>query len=281
MVDLEHERGIVRLGVEAVCQQWGYVLEDLTFPEDEVPQPPHPLDGIAATSGPTIAIEHTLHQSFPNEMTTVSRFRPLMELARSMSGSLPGPGRYQLNVAAETLEGKKHADLKRIESWIRAVAPTLTASTGSVSPTNVASAGPPELPFEVQLLRFECPQELDGRLDVGTPIDLDALPGRTAEEMRRALHKKLPKLEAHRPEGEGRTLLIFENQDIQLPNPFTIASAVHTALDELSTLPPPDAVVVVHAIGDERGLSWVKDGDVPYRELMDRPYLSLPVPPDV
>jgi len=277
MVDFEHEREIVRLGVEAVCRQWGYSLEGLTFPEDLVPRPIRPLDGIATTSGPMIAVEHTLHQSFTDEMTTVARFGPLMELAESMSGSLPGPGRYQLNVTADGLGGQKRADLAKIESWIRLVAPTLTTSPDLLRPNNVASAGQPELPFPVQLIRFECSEELDGRVGIASSIDLAALPERNVEEMRRALERKLPKLEEHRPPGESRTLLIFENRDIQLPNPFTIASAVHTALDELTTFPPPDAIVVVHAIGDERGLTWVKDGGVPYQEVRDRRYVPLPI----
>lgn len=266
VADLVHERNVVIDVVHAVCQVWGLEVLDVTFPEDEKPRPRRPLDGVVFTTGPTIAIEHTLHQSFAKQREQAGWFGPVLAMADRISGTLPGPGTYTLSVRSTVLRGHHKTDLTMLESWIRVTAPTLTPGR-RFGPTNVAHGVPPAVPFPVSLLRTEHFDGVpEGRLDVRWPFDLEELPTKSREQMVTSLRAKLPKLDEHRPKG-GVTLLILENQDIQLVNPDNVYEAVRAALTDASELVVPDAIVVANIIGGEQGLSWVKDGDRWHPEL--------------
>src|SRR5207253_3191603 len=134
---------------------------------------------------------------------------------------LPAPGQYELGIDGAELRGKGSVDLSALETWIRAQAPRLTPGR-TMRGTNVSEGGPPELPFPVRLLRTQPAEGMtDGVLRITWPMDMNALPTRNVEEMKRALERKLPKLEKHRP-ANGLTLLVLENRDIQLVNPDNV-----------------------------------------------------------
>ena len=262
MANIDHEREVVVDVVRTVCSGWGLVVHNVEYPEDWRPQPERPLDALVLTSGASIAVEHTLHQSFPEQIGQIRWYQGVMELASRMSGTLPRPGRYELSVSSDALRGQQRANLDSIERWIRETAPTLTAGRTLWGPTNVANATPPEVPFPVQLLRTEHWEGVpSGDLSVRWPFDMTVLPLLSVEEMERALRKKLPKLEEHRPLG-GITLLVLENQDIQLVNIDNVAGSIRAALAAAPELPIPDAIVMVNVCGAPIGLQWLKDHDV-------------------
>lgn len=132
---------------------------------------------------------------------------------------------------------------------------------------NVAHALTPAVPFPDTLLRTALSSRLpDGTLIIAWPIDLAGMPTLNADEMKRTLGRKLPKLDEHQPPG-GRTLLVLENRDVQLPNHDTITDAIQTALAGNPDLPSPDAIVVIDELGPERTLTFVKDGDRWYDDV--------------
>jgi hypothetical protein len=137
------EQAIVALAAKAVCRQWGYDIVQLAYPEDEKPPPARPIDGLAFTSGPTIAIEHTLHQSFVDQMQMNTWFQPIFELTDAISGTLPSPGRYDLGIDGAELRGTSGVDLAMLEAWIREQAALLTPGRTSRGVTNVVEGGPP------------------------------------------------------------------------------------------------------------------------------------------
>lgn len=252
---------------EEICRHWSLRIIELTFPERLVPAPDNALDGIVQTDGPTLAVEHTMLQSFPNQIDHSFRFQPLQVLCETLSGHLPGPGRYELSVDPAQLEGHARADLGALGTWIEATAPILTPGRTS-TPSNVATAGPPVLPFTVTLLRTEGFEGVpDGTLQLRWPIDFEQLASARLDQMASTLQAKLPKLEDQRPPN-GRTILILENRDIQLVNAHVVTDSVRGALDRTG-LQPPDAVVVAHYIGDTAGATWIKDRDRWHPELTD------------
>lgn len=255
----QHERRVVRAAINAICLHWELTVTEVRFPEDEVPRPDRPLDAMVITNVEAIALEHTLHQSFPEQVSQSFWFRPVKALCDELDGELPGPGRYELSVRAEDLQGQGNVDFDPLREWIRTTAPKLTAGRSLHGATNVASAGPPEVPFPVSLLRTEQWEGVpEGALSLRWPIDFDQLPDARVEQMVSTLNRKLPKLEEHRPPG-GRTVLVLENQDIQLVNPDIVTESIRQALS-LTTLTVPDAIVMVNVIGGSAGLSWLKDG---------------------
>jgi hypothetical protein len=258
----QHEREVVSDTARTVCGRLGLTVVEIQFPEDDLPPRDGEIDGLVLTTGPSVAIEHTLHQSFENQVTQGYWFQRVSERAERISGTLPGPGRYILNVRAEVLEGQRNADLDLLEKWIRDTAPELSEHRGYGStPMNVAAAVPPDVPFPLQLMRSPHSEGVaDGDLRVGWPFDMDVLPTRNIDEMSRLLRRKLPKLEEHRPDG-GLTMLLLENQDIQLVNPDNVSTALRSALDANQDLTIPDIIVMINVIGDERGISWFKDRD--------------------
>jgi hypothetical protein len=74
------------------------------YPEDLKPPPERPLDAIVATTGPTVAVEHTLYQSFPGEIRDNRRLGRIHEFCKGISGSLP-EGRFDLWVAPGAVDG--------------------------------------------------------------------------------------------------------------------------------------------------------------------------------
>lgn len=264
-----HEREIVTAAARSVCAAWGIEYRGIDFPEDWKPQPERPIDGLVSTSGPTIKVEHTEHQSFPQEITQSKWFEPLIEMVQRISGTLPGPGRYTLHVEGAALEGHKGTNLEGLEQWIRRAVPNLTIGRRSVTATNVASATTPDVPFPVTLLRAaSSSRHPDGELTVRWSVDVTAMPALNLDEMRRALGNKLPKLDEHQPKG-GCTLLVLENRDLQLPSHDTITDAIRAALAEQPDLPLPDAIVVVDEIGTDRTLTFIKDSDRWYDDVPD------------
>ncbi len=76
--------------------------------------------------------------------------------------------------------------------------------------------------------------------------------------MVRTLERKLPKLELRRP-VDGLTVLLLENQDLQLVNPDNVTNALRSALDQCPHLTEPNYILMINVIGNERGISWIKD----------------------
>jgi hypothetical protein len=104
---------------------------------------------------------------------------------------------------------------------------------------------------------------------------MEALPDERLVEMRRSLRRKLPKLEEHR-RPDGRTMLVFENQDIQLVNAFIVVDAISAALQLETDLPAPDVIVMANVFGEAEALTWLKDGDVWHPDFDGLYWVELP-----
>jgi hypothetical protein len=200
------------------------------------------------------------------EITQSTWFKTITEFCEQISGTLPIPGRYILGVDGAALEGHKRTSLAPLESWIRSAAPGLTVGKTGAKATNVTQTVPPQVPFPVTLGRHpSSTAHPDGALTVASMVEPAELPALNIVQMSSSLNEKLPKLEQHRPPG-GRTLLVLENRDIQLPNHDSITYAIRAALAENLNLPKPDAIVVVDKIGAARTLTFINDDDRWYDE---------------
>lgn len=248
--------------LDAACNLWGLTVIKVDFPEDARPLlPARPVDAIATTTDGTVVVEHTIFESFSEQITDGERLvRKLDRFVRDISGTLPGPGRYELGVESGAIAGHSQTDLAPLEAWIRRETPKRRATQHWPWRGHVARAEPPEVPFPVSLMVFEASERRPaGSLDLRREIDLDELPALQAEQTGRVLARKLPKLEEHRPR-HGRTLLIFEQPDTQLVNTGSATRAIHSALAADVVIPEPDAIVLVYTF-DRWGLDWIKDSD--------------------
>ncbi len=151
-----------------------------------------------------------------------THYKPILD---ALNGNLP-PGAFQLHIPAKAFQGMEKHAIKKIHDviigWIKQTAPTLPINPyahykgGGTGPTTLA-----DVPFDVSLYRFKAAQ-LQGHLNIIHLVAEDGGKARTAR-IRTACDKKFPKL-AHWKRDEGaRTVLILEDNDIQLTNHQIVA----------------------------------------------------------
>jgi hypothetical protein len=175
------------------------------------------------------AIEHTGIEPFDGFMEHQNRapelFEPLEAAITSALRAVLSPGvAIEMYVPIEGFNGRKMPEVHAIQSalvdWVRLTALTLTANSTSYRPTTV-TAQPPGVPFVVSLVRFE-------RLS-GQPVffHLKHLASSSKElralRIQRACRKKFPKLARWKHRYDARTILVLEDNDVQLTNPVIVA----------------------------------------------------------
>lgn len=209
----------------------------VSVPEDEDRTNPA-VELVTADSVGELAIEHTLIEAFTGQITDQHQIQPYAAKLPGLIGpeDLPTGSRFELNVDIRAVHGlgaPKLATLKAIAGWVREAAPNLVDGRPGVRGAHMARTGPPDLPFEVTLVRWgHDPDSTIPNLTVGwwKPDDLE---DQRIARIRTALAKKLPKLATAAAIGQ-ETVLVLESDDVQISNAIDIRLALHAATDELA-----------------------------------------------
>lgn len=169
------------------------------------------------------AFEHTGIEPFSGhvqmEAEAERRFRPIEDL---VAGKLPPAEDFQLAIPVNAMRDLRGAALSTVQRdlarWIVDTAPILPTARLGRFITPIQKLRPRGVPFEVSLHRSQTLYEA-GRFQM-THVAKDVEQSRL-ERIGKACASKFPKLAAWK-EAQARTVLVLEENDIQLTNFHTV-----------------------------------------------------------
>lgn len=241
---------------------------ELYSPEEEHHSDPGEL--VWKLASQLYALEHTGIEPFEGhvqlEAEAKRQFDPIKEM---LAGTLP-PGVIELHVPAKAMQGMKKPAIREIQKaiadWVKATAPTLAMRRYSDYIGDVGPVTVPGLPFKLKLLRFETMGSPD-RLQIVHSVIEDRGMART-DRIRRACDKKFPKLAAWKEREGARTILVLEDNDIQLTNQVVVAETVLPIASGRADR--PDEIYMVMTCADP-WLAWpMLVDDVSYFDMAKR-----------
>jgi hypothetical protein len=230
-------------------QRAAAVRKNCRWPEREHREAP--VEIVCDVGSQLIALEHTGVEPFEGYMRLQNdartHFRPLEVL---ISKSLSPSDYVLLDMPLKATEGLRGKELAKVQTalaaYVLATAPTLPHADDDRLGQTIHRAQPPGVPFEFTLQRwsrdwhattFQIAQAVKG--------DLAAL---RRERIERACRKKYPKLAAWRASG-ARTVLVLEDNDVQLTNESLVADAVLSAERTIDCV-RPDEIYLVTTFND-------------------------------
>jgi hypothetical protein len=239
------ERQAIEPALSALAQMGAprYVIDDGPGP-DETERTRPAVECIARADGSALAVEHTLIEPYDgfvaDQMLTHERLGPVRALVKDV---LPPGYVFDLTIEPGSAQSIRREHVNPLAAWLRRVIPQLSP------PPNHWSESPSGLlDLPVRVYRWPIEPEMPTwappmRYRIG--FDDKDIEAKTLRRCERALRAKLPKLEAARAEhGVQRTLLVLDNPDEQLTNPWRLNDVVR-AITTSERLPAPDYVVVV------------------------------------
>jgi hypothetical protein len=275
---------------EAIVQRLEQRLDaprkDMRWPEDECH--PHPVEVTFTVAGHLFALEHTGIEPFKGHVqmdAEASRhFTPIEDALKNALGTT---AIFELIIPANAFRGMKMPEVRRIQQsiidWVKATAPTLPKRLyADYRGTKVDSGAVVGVPFALTLYRFE-PAFVPGHYFQIKHLVQNAEQSRT-DRMRQSVHKKFPKLDAWKRDHDARTILVLEDNDIQLTNQAVVSE---TFLPLALPRPDrPDETYVVascmdpwHAwpvlIGDDSYFDYAQSGDAHDWEIDQTQLVSL------
>jgi hypothetical protein len=210
-----------------------------------------PVEIVCDIGNRQFAFEHTGVEPFEGfvrlQNDAITHFRPLED---RLAPAIPNSEYVELHMplkATEGLRGKALATVQcALAEYVLTIAPTLpTASEGRYA-DEIHRAQPPGVPFEITMhkslrswhaLPFAIVQTLSGDREVMRRSRLE-----------RACKKKYPKLAAWQSKG-ARTVMVLEDNDVQVSNEELVADALLCA-EKNSSVSPPDEVYLVMTFND-------------------------------
>lgn len=217
---------------------------DLRFPERE--RHLAPIELVCEIGNVLFAIEHTGIEPFFGHMRLEAEagvhFRPIEAM---VAGRLPPHEHFELHMPVKATQALKGAALRRVHeivaAWIIATAPTLPIARFGRYAMPIQWVALPGVPFRVTLHRTTT----DGfrpRFSIRHMVEANHEAERV-ERVREACQRKYPKLAQWKRDYGARTVLVLEENDIQLTNQQTVADAL---LEVEQTMPDrPDEVYLV------------------------------------
>lgn len=187
---------------------------------------PNPVE-LAWTLGTQVfALEHTGIEPFDDHMRLEAEskrhFEPIIE---ALTG-LFSPEIIEIHVPIRAMLDRNKPEIKRIQKalieWVQETAPTLETRRYAKYTKGDQWTNVPAVPFGVQLFRFDNPLKNEGRVQVVHRLGNDREEQR-AQRILRACDRKFPKLWAWKRDHKARTILVLEENDIQLTNYAIVA----------------------------------------------------------
>jgi len=256
----------------------------LRSPEDE--HHSDPVELVWKLGSQLFALEHTGIEPFDGhvqlEAEAKLHFDPIKE---ALTGALP-PGVIELHLPAKAMQGLKKPAIRAIQGaiadWVRATAPTVPMRRYADYIGDIGPAAVPGVPFKLRLLRFET-MGFPDRLQIVHSVTEDRGKART-DRIRRACEKKFPKLAAWKKREGAKTILILEDNDVQLTNQVVVSE---TFLPIALARPDrPDETYMVAScmspwwawpilVGDESYFDMARRGDQPGWEINQNTLVAL------
>lgn len=244
----------------------------LRWPEEE--RHAFPVEAAFTIGGQLFALEHTGIEPFKGHVQMDAEadrlFKPIVD---GLKNALGTAAVFELMIPANSLQGRTMPEVRGIQraliNWVKAAAPTVPPQRyGDYKKTSVGPATIPGVPFAVSLYRFE-PALVPGHHFQLTHLVRNGKQLRQ-DRIREAVERKFPKLAAWKRDANARTILVLEDNDIQLTNQ-AIVTETYLPLAMERTDRPDETYLVVscinpwHAwpilIGDKSYFDFAQSGD--------------------
>lgn len=177
-----------------------------------------------------VAIEHTLIEPYENktlEDTVITGVLDLVVKEAATKNLVPPMGTYFLMVKGGTATKIMKSEFQKVTKIVLDWLPEAISKVGNLSGLQSVSRSPDAaIPFEVTIRRVSGAGP--GKMMAARSVPDDLEIGRK-ERVKRALDRKLPKLEACCRNG-AYAVLILEDQDIAISNHQLISGAVDNVL---------------------------------------------------
>ena len=183
---------------------------------------PDPIEFVFDIDEETYALEHTGIEPFAGHIHLSAQAGTHVDpIVKSVTHRLPTADHYELHLPAGALRpfrGKALQNVQRaLADFVIAIAPTLPLAQPGRYVTPVAKHIVPDVPFEVSVHR-------NSTLGIQPPFSVihlvdGSLETQRENRIREACARKFPKLAAWRAKAGARTVLVLEDNDIQLTNP--------------------------------------------------------------
>jgi hypothetical protein len=202
-----------------------YTRADVRSPEQENHK--SPVELAFKLGNQLYALEHTGIEPFDGHMLMEAQTEKLFApITSALKESLGKDALFELYLPVNSLKGRKSAELLTIQqaiiAWVKATAPTIPKRAfpdfkGSLAgPVTLA-----DVPFDLSLCRFE-PPIVPGRY-FQIKHTVDNIAKLRSDRMQAAIDKKFPKLAAWKKNDGAKTILVLEQNDIQLTNASIVA----------------------------------------------------------
>jgi hypothetical protein len=212
------------------------------------------------------ALEHTGIEPFAGHIQlNAEAKRRIQPLVERVAARLPQTEEFELQVPVDSLaalRGKQLDDVHdALAAWIECMAPTLpVAPIGRyVRSPAVRASG---VPFPVRLHRMT-PIGLPNKFQVNFIVsDVES---RRLDRLRKALSDKCPKLAGWKCRYGATSVLILEQNDIQLTNPHVVTTTLLDAEGEVGNR--ADEVYLVMTCIDQWRVFPLRVGDLSYFDI--------------
>jgi hypothetical protein len=251
-----HEDKVCDTIVHFIAKRKNLIIDKICYPDKDKKDNTPSVDRLIKCLGVEILLEHTLIESYPEQIADSKRVANLLgPLRRKLAGKLPTPGHYQLSINVGAVKGAK--DTESIQTallkWIKEKAPLLKVGSPNVAPAHYIREKPLGVPFEVTLYRFS---RRDGEfwIILNAPENLQK---KRRQRIRKALEEKCPKL--HEARGNKRiSVLLLEYDDIFLGNDLVISQDIIAELPSRNDV--PDEIYLIDTCITRWSVSVVKEG---------------------
>lgn len=260
----KHEHRVCNTVAHFIAKRKNLFIIEICCPDQAKKNSKPSVDRLIKCSDTEIALEHTLVESYPQQIADNKRVANLLgPLRAELSGQLPTPGHYELCVDVGAVKGAKNSQAiqSALIKWIKAKAPFLRVGSPNLAPAHYVREKPPGVPFEVTLYRF-------ARRDGEFWIALNApeyLREQRRQRIRKALDDKCPKLCKAR--GNKRiSILLLESDDIFLANCCDTSEALADELKGRNDA--PDEVYLVETEIEKQWVVWIlKEATKLFRDI--------------
>lgn len=176
------------------------------------------------------AIEHTGIEPFDGFMAHQNRSRDLFKPIEAGAGTalsrllIPGVV-IEMHMPVDAFTGRKMREVRALQAalieHVRITAPTLPVRRYADYRGTLVTAQPVGVPFQVSLIRFDGFHGQPGRFQLKHVASVLGQP--RSPRLRRTCHDKFPKLAAWKRSDNARTILVLEDNDVQLTNQSIVA----------------------------------------------------------
>jgi hypothetical protein len=249
--------------------------------ETGIPDAAKRVDYVCTIGGALYALEHTGIEPFGEQIDLEVSNRRLFDPITERFNHRPDMELWELHVPVEASAGLTGRQLRRVREalsvWVDANArrfPVTRLYDRYANPHLGETV--PDVPFPVSLHRgslqgIDIPKDnpLVGGFAVKYSVG-NSLEQSRALRLQKACEDKFPKLANWKKDGGARTILVLEENDIQLTNHHLVAHAFMIAEAAVSVEKPDEVFLVSTSIASDWWVSYLRRGGKTYYDDGER-----------